>query len=129
MKKALFLVLMSTCYTLSAFAGALRVSDGRGETVDYAITAASLKNGTVTLEVRKYKRGANDNLEEVERKYFKVNNDVLKTSGIESGSLISIVLNKNIRGDVFCDVENFASKKSTEELNCSSLVVSASSKE
>lgn len=129
MKKALFLVLMSTIYTLSAFAGALRVSDGRGETVDYAITAASLKNGTVTLEARKYKRGANDNLEETERKYFNVSNDVLKTSGIESGSLISIVLNKNIRGDVFCSVENFASKRSANELSCDSLVVSASSKE
>ncbi len=126
MKKVLFLVFMSTVCTLSAFAGALRVSDGRGETVDYAITAASLKNGTVSLEARKYKRGANDSLEEVERKYFNVSNDVLKATGIESGSLISLVLNKNIRGDVFCDVEGFSAKRSEKEFICSSLIVSAS---
>ncbi len=128
MKKE-FVISILMLSSISSFAGALRVSDGRGETVDYAITAASLKNGTVTLEARKYKRGANDNLEEAERKYFNVNHDVLKTTGIESGSLISIVLNKNIRGDVFCGVENFVSKRSSNELSCSSLVVAASPKE
>lgn len=128
MKKG-FLCLVSMTFSISAMAGALRVSDGRGETIDYAITAASLKNGTVTLEARKYQRGANDSLEETERKYFNLSSDVLKTSGIESGSLISIVLNKNIRGDVFCDVENFASKRSAKELSCDSFAVSASSKE
>lgn len=126
--KMRFLFLISMAFSISALAGALRIPDGRGETIDYSITAASLKNGAVTLEARKYRRSSNENLEETERKYFTLSSDILKSNGIESGSLILLVLDKNMFGDVFCDIHNFASKKSAAELECSSIVVSARQK-
>jgi hypothetical protein len=64
-------------------------------------------------------------LEEVERKYFKIESEVLKTTGTEATGLISLVLNQNIRGDVVCTVIDFVAKKSDPEMNCSTLVINA----
>jgi hypothetical protein len=55
MKKTLLFVMVSMFYTLISNAGVLRIPDGQGETHDYAVTAASLKNGSVSLEARKYR--------------------------------------------------------------------------
>lgn len=122
--KKIFVLLSLLSISSATLAGALRVPVN-GETSDYAIKAASLIDGKIYLDARKYQRDVNDKIQEKERKFFTVSAEVLKSSGVEAGSLINLVLNKNITVDVSCTVENFSSKKAAAVFDCSSLSINA----
>lgn len=117
--------LTSMLLSISSFAGALRVPDNKGETYDYGLTSAYMRNGEVTLEGRIYRNEVNGAKKEVERKYFKIGAKTLNGSGVSGLEPINFVLNKSILGDVFCEVEDFGSKRSSGEFECSSLSIAA----